>query len=264
MIPLEGMGVALEFDPAPVIAEPIRTRAQVDALRVPDPAEAAPYLLEALRLLRRELDGRASLIGFAGAPWTLATYLAEGGGAKQFTWLGRLAASDEPTALALLEKLAETVARYLEAQLDAGAQALQLFDTWAGNLGLDGWRRYSLPFVRQVFERLRGRVPLIYFARGCSAFLPELRESGADVLGLDWQLPIAEARRRLGDLPVQGNLDPLALFGSESSVRRQTRSILDQAGGRGHICNLGHGILPETPIAAVEWMLDEVERWRPA
>jgi uroporphyrinogen decarboxylase len=264
MVPLEGMGVEMDFDPGPVLSEPVRSRAQVEALRVPEPQESVPYVLEGIRLLRRELGERAPLIGFAGAPYTLATYLAEGSGAKQFTWIGRLLAADEPTGMLLLEKLTETVASYVLAQIDAGAQAIQLFDSWAGNLSLDGWRRHSLPFVREILRRIEGRVPTIYFARGCSAFLPELRDAGADVLGLDWQLPIGEARARLGAQPVQGNLDPLALYGPEPLVRRETRAVLDGAGGLGHVFNLGHGILPDTPIAAVEWMLDEIAAWKGA
>ncbi len=264
MVPLEAMGIDLTFNPGPVIGDPIRSRKQVEALRVPDPRESVPYVLEGVRLLRRELESRGvPLIGFAGAPYTLATYLVEGSGAKQFTWLGRFLAHDESAGLLLLEKLTQTVAAYLEAQVDAGAQAVQIFDTWAGNLGREEFRRYCLPFVREIVQRISGRVPVIYFPKGCSAFLEDVSEAGADVVGIDWQLPVDECWQRLGGSSVQGNLHPVTLFGPESHVRSKTRAILDVGGGRGHIFNLGHGVLPGTPVEAVGWMVDEVVNWRP-
>ncbi|HEY6867150.1 MAG TPA: uroporphyrinogen decarboxylase [Candidatus Eisenbacteria bacterium] len=261
MIPLEALGCEITFDPGPRLARAVRTRADVDAL-VPRPvAEVVPFVGEAVRLLRRELDGRTPVIGFCGAPWTLAAYLCEGesregpGAAKQLM-------SSDPAALTrLLDKLAVLMSEYLNLQIRAGAQAVQIFDSWAGLLSPADYRRFALPAVKQTIAGLeRAGVPVIYFALAAGHVLEDSVASGADVLGLCWRTPLDEARRRTGGrVALQGNLDPHALFGPPEHVRERTLEVLEAAGdGPGHVMNLGHGILPGTPIASVETLIETV------
>ena len=261
MVPLEGMGVELAFDPGPKIARTIRTAADVDALRAPVMAESVPFVAEAVRLLRRELDGRTPVIGFCGAPWTLAAYLVEGRGREGFGEIRKLMAQDPATLTRLLDKLADAMADYLALQIAAGAQAVQVFDSWAGLLSPDDYRAFVLPSVQRLIARLGRRdAPLIYFAVDASHLIELAARTGGDVLGIDWRTPIDEARRRTGGrLALQGNLDPYALYGPPGTVRARAHDVLERAGGQpGHIMNLGHGILPDTPIAAVETLIETV------
>ena len=264
LITMEGMGIRTEFTPGPVIPDPIRTHQQVEALRVPDPLETVPFVLEALRRLRRELPAEVALIGFCGAPWTLANYVVEGGGAKEFTRMKRLLYEDPATGDMLLRKLAATNAAYLIAQIEAGAQAVQIFDTWAGTLDPDDFARWALPHVQQMIADVRrataGAAPIIYFARDAWAAAAHLKTCGADVQSIDWRTPLDVARHVLGsEIAVQGNLDPAALFAPWPVLRERADAVLARAGQTpGHIFNLGHGILQETPVDNVRRLVEHV------
>jgi uroporphyrinogen decarboxylase len=256
LVPLPGMGVRVAFEPGPRLERTIRTRADVDALRVADARETTPFVFDAVRLLHRELDGRVPLIGFAGAPFTVATYLVEGGGSKSFSAIKSLLFADPATAHALLAKCADVVASYLAEQVRAGAAAAMLFDTWAGLLAPEDYRTFALPYARRVLGAVRAaaperRVPRIYYAGEAAGWLEACRDVGAEVIGLDWRLGLDAARRRLGgDLVLQGNLDPAVLLGPVAQIRERAAAVLAQAGGERaakHVFNLGHGILPETP-----------------
>lgn len=250
LIPVEamGMGVALT-DKGPEIANPIRRQSDVDALRVPDPAAEVPFVGSIIQKLRRELQNQVPLIGFAGAPWTLASYMIEGGGSKSFAEVKALAYREPRVVHALLDKLASTAAAYLLFQIESGAQAIQLFDTWAGELNQRDYEEFALPYTQKIFEAVGTRVPRILYLNGCSAILESMVKSGADVISIDWRISMAEARRRVGDrVALQGNLDPCVLLGPKEGITARTKEILEQAGPTGHILNLGHGILPPTPV----------------
>lgn len=266
LLPAEGMGFRLHYDPAPRIEPPVRSRSDVERVRVPAPEEATPYLLEAIRLARRELDGTAPLIGFAAAPFTLAAYLVEGGASRSFEEVRRLLYGEPPAARSLLEKAADAVERLLAAQVAAGAQAVQLFDSWAGILSLRDYRAFALPYARRVIEAVGGgRVPRIYFALDAGHLLEALPETGAEVIGLDWRIGLAEAARRIGRrVALQGNLDPAVLLTSPETIAREAQLVLEE--GReacGHIFNLGHGVLPDTPVTNVAALVDAVRRAGP-
>jgi uroporphyrinogen decarboxylase len=266
LLPLIPMGIDLEFaaGEGPVINNPIRSPADVSALRTVEPCESLGHVLEAARLARRELDGEVPLIGFAGAPFTLASYLIEGGSSRNFVRAKRLMYGDSQTWHMLLDKLARVVADYLVAQVEAGAQAVQLFDSWVGALGPDDYREYVLPHSRLVFDALRATgVPAIHFGTDTATLLPLMREAGGDVIGLDWRTPLDWGWDVLGpEVAVQGNLDPVALFAPRAELERRVRAIVRQAAGRpGHIFNLGHGILPETPVENVKAVVEMVHEF---
>jgi len=261
MTPVEGMGVELDFAPGPVIESPIRSAAQVEALRIPDPEESVPFVLETVRLLSEALPASAPLIGFAGAPFTIFCYLVQGGGSKTFAEAKAFLFAEPEASHKLLGKLADTMVRYLEAQAAAGAKALMIFDSWAGLLGPEQYREFAFPAVRRVIDGLRSLdVPLIYFPNQGATLLETVRESGADVVGIDWRLPLSDARRILGpDTAVQGNLDPTALFAPRDELARQIDRVLEDAGpAPGHIFNLGHGIERTTDPDAVAFLVDRV------
>jgi uroporphyrinogen decarboxylase len=266
LVPLPAMGVDVRFNPGPHLAHPIRSASDVAALRVPDAREAMPFVLDAIRLLRGELPPTVPLIGFAGAPFTMATYLVEGGGSKHFEAIKGLLFSDPSTAHALLGCCADTVASVLAEQVRAGAQAAMLFDTWAGLLGPADYRTFALPYVRRIFDRvaevatdLAVDVPRIYYAGNAAGWLPSCRQTGATVIGLDWRMDLEPARAELGPaLAVQGNLDPAVLLGPPALIRQRARAVLDQAGPVGHIFNLGHGILQQTPPDHARVLVDAV------
>lgn len=260
LIPVEAMGVKLDIieSRGPVIETPIRSAEQVEKLIVPDPVEKTGFVMDVIRLLRRQLDNRAPLIGFAGAPFTLASYLIEGGTSRNFAEIKRMMFADPALLHRLLEKIADTVTDYLNAQIEAGAQVVQLFDTWAGELSAGDFEEFALEYHQRVFSRLhRGSgelgVPAILYVNGCSAVLEKMAESGANVLSLDWRIDIAEAAKRLraagfDNLALQGNLDPCALLGTPETIAEGVREILKKAGSTGHIMNLGHGIMPMVPV----------------
>ncbi|GAC1351781.1 MAG: uroporphyrinogen decarboxylase [Polyangiales bacterium] len=267
LLPLEPMGAPFEFakGEGPVIHHPIENRAGIDALRVCDPHEGLGYVLDAIRLIRKELNGRLPLIGFAGAPFTLASYLIEGGKSAHFVKTKRLMYREPEAWHALMEKLAEVVRRYLRAQVDAGAQVVQLFDTWVGQLGPSDYRTYIFPHVTKILKDLETTgVPVIHFGTGTSTLLPLQKEAGGTVIGVDWRLPMDAARKMLGDeVALQGNLDPTTLFAPAAVMESRANEVLAAMEGRnGHIFNLGHGILPETPVDAVARLVDYVHAYR--
>ena len=266
LLPLIPMGLQLEFaaGEGPLIHNPIRAPADVTALRPVDPRESLAHVLEAVRLARRELDGHTPLIGFAGGPFTLASYIIEGGASRNYVRTKRLMYRDPQTWHALLSKLARVVAYYLVAQVEAGAQAIQLFDSWAGALSPDDYRDYVLPHSRLILRAVSATgAPVIHFGAGTATLLPLMKEAGGDVIGLDWRTPLDWGWDQVGtDTAVQGNLDPVALFAPRPELERRVRTILEQAAGRpGHIFNLGHGILPETPVDNVKAAVDMVHEF---
>jgi len=263
--PLEAMGLALEFvhGEGPVIHNPLRRPADVAALRVPDPRESLGFTLEAIRLARRELEGRLPLIGFSGAPFTLASYAIEGEGSRHFTLTKSLMYAEPSAWHSLMDKLATLVGDYLKAQAEAGAQVLQLFDSWAGALSPGDYRRYVLPYSLRAIKTAQSTgVPVIHFSTETAGMLEDIKAAGGDVIGVDWRVDLATAWRRLGgDVAIQGNLDPLALFAPLPELERQVSGILAQVAGRpGHIFNLGHGILPRTPVEHVAALVEMVHR----
>jgi uroporphyrinogen decarboxylase len=261
MTPLQGMGIALEFEPGPVVRNPIRTDAQIDALPQLLPQRDVPFVLEAVRLVRAAAPRAVPLIGFAGAPFTLFCYLVCGRPSKEFAAARAFLYANPASAERLLSHLADAMAAYLSAQARAGAQALMLFESWAGLLGVKEFRRFALPAVRRTVSALRDvGVPIIYYANQASALMQAVAELPVDVVGVDWRSPLGENRRILGaSKAVQGNLDPAALFASSEDLRAEVDAVLAEAGrAPGHIFNLGHGIWPDTDPDAVARLVDYV------
>lgn len=266
LLPLIPMGIQLEFTAGegPVIHNPIQSRADVDALRPVEPRETLAHVLMAIRIVRKELDGKTALIGFAGAPFTLASYLIEGGSSRNLLKTKRMMYTNPQSWHQLMEKLAQVIADYLTAQVEAGAQAVQLFDSWIGTLTPDDYREYVLPYSKSIFAALqKTRVPMIHFGTGTAALLPLMKEAGGNVMGVDWQTPLDWAWELIDHHgSVQGNLDPVALFAPEAELEKRVKRVLHQADGRlGHIFNLGHGILPDTPVDQVKRVVDLVHQW---
>ena len=259
---LEPMGIDLSFaeGEGPVIHNPVRQVIDVQRLREVEDANALSFVYEAIALTRRELKPDVPLIGFSGAPFTLASYMIEGGGSKNYVHTKQLMYDDSGAWHAILSLVARALVKYLNAQIDAGAQAVQLFDSWVGCLSPDDYREFVLPHSRTVIEGVKRSVPVIHFGTGTGALLELMRKGGGDVIGLDWRVRLDEAWQRVGnDVAVMGNLDPVALFASKDALRSQAKRILDQAGGQpGHIFNLGHGILPETPVENVIALVEMV------
>jgi len=262
LLPLAPLGVPFHFAPGegPVIETPVRGAADVARLRRFDPREELAPTQEAIRLLRRELEGQVPLIGFAGAPFTLASYAVEGGPSSQYAATKTLMYSDPSSWHRLAALLAEVVGDYLRAQAEAGAQALQVFDSWVGVLDAADYREFVLPHVRALFDRIGGLVPVIHFGTGTAHLLALQREAGGDVIGLDWRLGLDDGWRAVGDgVAVQGNLDPAALLGPRERLLSRVDDVLARAAGRpGHVFNLGHGILPATPVENVRAVVEHV------
>ena len=264
LLPLEPMGLSLEFaaGEGPVIHNPVRNQADIERLNVIDGGEL-DYVAEAIRQARHALNGRVPLIGFAGAPFTLASYAIEGGSSRNYLLTKQLMYSEPKAWHQLMDKFARVITGYLRRQIKAGAQAIQLFDSWVGCLSVGDYIEYVMPHVQLIFEGLkREGVPMIHFGTGTSAMLPQMREAGGDVIGIDWRIHLDEAWATVGhDVAVQGNLDPLTLFAPLHEIERRVEDILRRAGGRpGHIFNLGHGILPTTPIEHVAATIDMVHK----
>ena len=261
--PVPGMGADLDFAPGPVMAEPIRSRAQVDALRVPDPRESVPFVFEILSLLRAELKSRAiPLLGFAGAPFTLAAYMVEGSGSRDFSILKRMLHREPDLLRALLRTLTEMTIGYLDAQIEAGAQAVQIFDTWAGLLSPSEYGEWVLPSHQQIVERVtREGAPIILYVKNGGQVVDPMVDSGADVISLDWRVPLGEVARRYGDrISLQGNLDPCALTASPERIAEMVAAMAHEASSaRGYIANLGHGCLPDTPVEGVRAFIESVK-----
>jgi uroporphyrinogen decarboxylase len=261
LLPLAPLGIPFDFHAGegPAIEKPIRSRADVDALRRFEPREELGMVLEAIRLLRRELE--VPLIGFAGAPFTLASYAVEGGHSRDFARTKALMYGDPEAWHHLAALLASVVSDYLRAQVEAGAQALQLFDSWIGALDAADYREFVLPHVRAIFDGLRGvNVPVIHFGTGTGHLLAVQREAGGDVIGVDWRTPLDDARWIVGDgVALQGNLDPTALLGPRERLLRRVDDVLARAARlSGHVFNLGHGILPTTPLENVKAVVEHV------
>jgi uroporphyrinogen decarboxylase len=261
-----GMHLIMEEARGPRFPMPIRSREQVDALPVVDPDRDLRYVTEAASLVKRQLQGRVPLIGFSGAPWTLAAYMVEGGGTKNFSVIKKMMLDEPETLMALLEKLSLSVRNYLEAQIAAGVDAVQIFDTWGGILAPDHFRKFSLEWIADIVGRMRrGGVPVIVFSKGIHGTLKDLATIGADVVGIDWTVDIGEARELVGDrVALQGNLDPAYLYASPERIRHEVSLILKKYGeGSGHIFNLGHGILPDVPPDHARAMVRAVQDLSP-
>ncbi len=263
----DAMGLGLYFSEGegPRFERPVRDRAAIEALGVPDPEQELRYVMDAVRTIRRELDGRVPLIGFSGSPWTLATYMVEGGSTKTFA-RSKGMMFDEPALMhLLLDKLADAVTAYLNAQVAAGAQALMIFDTWGGTLTPRDYKAFSLAYMQRIVDGLTReadgrRVPVILFTKGGGQWLEWMADTGCDALGLDWTLDIGDARRRVGHrVALQGNLDPCTLYASPEAIRRSVAEILESYGpGSGHVFNLGHGIHPAIPPEHAGAMIEAV------
>ena len=266
MLPLFGMGVPFSIDPGlgPVIHAPLRDTASVRALRIVEPEEATPDLFEAIRIIRRELDGRTAVLGFAGAPFTVASYLIEGRPTKDFARSKALMYGQPALWHELMETLTEVTIRYLQAQVRAGVQAVQLFDSWVGALGVREYSEYVLPYVRRIFSGVAGMVPTIHFGTSTAHLLEELAGAGSDAVSVDWRLPLDRAWARIGDRAIQGNLDPTICLAPWPVVEREARRVLNEAGGRaGHIFNLGHGVLADTPSDILARLVEVVHERAP-
>ena len=264
VVPLLGMGVDVDIKPriGPVIDDPIRTTADIDGLRSLDPANDVPFVLETIRLLKKELD--VPLIGFAGAPFTLASYLVEGGPSKDHRIAKSFMYSEPEAWQKLMDKLAEATLAYLRAQIDAGVDAIQLFDSWAGHLSPADYERYVAPASTTILRGLDGTVPRIHFGVGTAQLLERMAGAGSDVMGIDWRVPLDAARRRLGnDVVLQGNLDPTVCLAPWNVIEEKAVDVLSRLGGKRHIFNLGHGVLPETDPDKLTRLVDLVHGWRP-
>jgi len=265
LLPLEPMGIKFDFvrGEGPAIENPIRGGEDINRVRRFEPREALSHVLDAIRQVQSELAGRVPLIGFAGAPFTLASYAIEGGHSSNFARTKALMYGEPAAWHRFCELLADVVAEYLIAQIEAGVDAVQVFDSWVGALNARDYREFILPHTRRIFDRLAAfDVPTIHFGVGTGAILAELREAGGHVIGADWRIPLDEAWERIGsDRAIQGNLDPTLLLGPIDRALAAADDVLERAGGRaGHIFNLGHGILPSTPVEHVQALARYVHR----
>ena len=254
LVPAAAMGMRVEFgDGGPSLPDPVRSASDVAKLSRFDPASAIGFTGETLRRLANEVGDRAAVLGFCGAPWTLASYLVEGGGSRNFAVIKEMMSRDATTLRRLLDLLADVAADVLSFQIASGARAVQLFDTWAGELTLEDYREWALPAVARAIAGIRRTdEPVLLYVNGCAHLLEAMASSGADVLSVDWRVSLADARRRLPGMPLQGNLDPAALLGTPEDVDRRTRAMIARTGGAAHIANLGHGILPGARLECVE------------
>lgn len=259
MSPLPALGVQFDFAPGPVVAEPIRSQAGVDALHDPDVECLAPEVIETVARVREAAPDDVAVLGFCGAPWTLAAYLVEGRGVKDFPTLRAFAAAEPAVLEGLLGKLSAAMADYLIAQARAGADAVQIFDSWAGLLSLADWERLIRPHLQTLLEALEeAGVPRILFVQNAPHLIDAYAELPAEAISVDWRTDIAAAQRRWSGRAVQGNIDPAVLLGGEAATRRAAQDLLRRVERRGHIVNLGHGLLPETPLASIDALVDAV------
>lgn len=251
--PLPGLGIEMDIaeGKGPIIEQPIRTWEQVDNLHPLQPAESMPFIREILQALRQEVGNQATVLGFVGAPWTLAAYAVEGKGSKTYSVIKNMAFSEPAILHRLLELLSDAIATYACYQIESGAQVIQMFDSWAGQLSPQDYEIFALPYQKRVFQKIKQvhpETPLILLVSGSAGLIERMGQAGADIISLDWTVDMAEARQRLGwDVKVQGNIDPGVLFGSKEFIRDRILDTIRKAGNQGHILNLGHGILPTTP-----------------
>jgi uroporphyrinogen decarboxylase len=267
LLPLEPMGIPFDFvrGEGPAIENPLRCEADIDKLKCFEPREALAHVLKAIRMIRTELEGDVPLIGFGGAPFTLASYAIEGGHSNTFALTKALMYSNPRAWHRLCGMLSSIVGEYMKSQIEAGVQAIQIFDSWAGALNSADYREFVLPHTRKIFDAVGGMgVPTIHFGTGTAAILGDMREAGGDVIGADWRIPLDEAWQRIGyDRAIQGNLDPTLLLAPLDRILAGADAVLQKAGGRpGHIFNLGHGILPTTPVDHVQALAQHVHRHR--
>jgi uroporphyrinogen decarboxylase len=263
LTPVEPMGMKLDFVPGPVFESPIRSMADVEKLRIPQMEQDVPYVLETIKILRRELAGKVPLIGFGGAPFTLACYMVEGKGSKDFAQIKRMMYAAPDVYAALMEKITMMSIEYLNAQITAGAQCIQIFDTWGGILSPSDYERYVAPYTTQLINGLnRMETPVIHFVKGSGAMLDTVKKVGGDVIGLDWHVNLGAARDVIGpEMAVQGNLDPTVLYATHEIIEREVKRVLDENASRpGHVFNLGHGILPTVPPENAKFMVECVHR----
>jgi len=257
------MGVRIKYSPTISLSPPVRTRSELSRLKVPEVGRDLGFVAQTIKNVRQEKGNEIAVLGFSGAPYTLACYIMEGSGSKNFTWIKGVLYYNPRLFRGLMERISETVADYLEMQIEAGADAVQLFDTWASELGPDDYEQFVLPHLQKIVSRLKRKgAPIIYYINGIGNLLLPAKKTGADVLGIDWRISLAEVRNRLGqDQAVQGNLDPALLFAPEKIIRQKVFKMLDQTKGRGHIANLGHGLLPDTPLSGIETFVSSVKQW---
>jgi len=266
LVPVEAMGVEMDIieQKGPVIFDPIRSKAAVDKLPLFEPEEETAYLLESIRLLDKELGGKVPVIGFAGAPFTIASYMVEGSHSRNYLYIKGLIYNQPATYDALMSKLCANLIGYLNAQINAGAKAVQVFDTWAGCLSPGDYEKHVLPYTRRVIEGITDKsVPVIHYLNGNPALLDVLGQVGADIISLDWRVYLDEAWQKVGkEFGVQGNLDPAILFANPEEVENRVKDILTRANNQpGHVFNLGHGILPNTPVENVELLINAVHKY---
>lgn len=274
LILVDAMGMEISFneEKGPILQNPIRDKNGIDRLSIPEPEEDIPFVMETIRVLRRELVGKVPLIGFSGAPFTLASYMVEGRTSRNFTRIKMMMYQRPSLYHALLQKVSKAIALYILAQIKAGAQAIQIFDTWAGALAPQDYKEFALPYTKAIIEEVRRDsslhsegevVPIILYINGVGGILELMKEAGPDVISLDWRIDLDKAVNRLGkDIAVQGNLDPSALFLPYDKIDNRVKDILNKAkDAPGHIFNLGHGILPETPVENVIPMVEAVHKY---
>ncbi|MEH2353076.1 uroporphyrinogen decarboxylase [Nostoc sp.] len=260
--PLPGLGIDMDIaeGKGPIISSPLRTQEQIDALRPLEPEAALPFIKTILQALRSEVGDKSTVLGFVGAPWTLAAYAVEGKGSKTYSIIKNMAFSDPAILHQLLAKLADAIAIYARYQIDSGAQVVQMFDSWAGQLSPQDYDTFALPYQQRVFQQVKQThpdTPLILLVSGSAGVLERMGQSGADIVSVDWAVDMADARARLGkQVKVQGNLDPGVLFGSKQFIRDRILDTVRKAGNWGHILNLGHGVLPETPEENVAFFFE--------
>jgi uroporphyrinogen decarboxylase len=264
--PLPGMGIDMDIaeGKGPIIASPIRTSQQIDNLRSLEPEISLPFIKTILQALRSEVGNQSTVLGFVGAPWTLAAYAVEGKGSKTYSIIKNMAFSDPTILHQLLTKLSDAIATYVRYQIDCGAQIVQMFDSWAGQLSPQDYDTFALPYQKRVFEQVKQThpdTPLILLVSGSAGVLERMANSGADIVSVDWTVDMADARTRLGkSVKVQGNLDPGVLFGSKEFIRDRILDTVRKAGNSGHILNLGHGVLPETPEENVAFFFETAKQ----
>jgi uroporphyrinogen decarboxylase len=269
LTPLPGIGIPFDIieHRGPVIDPPIRSQEQIDQLHPLEPEESLPFIREILQTLRREVGNRAAVLGFVGAPWTLAAYAIEGKSSKDYTIIKSMAFSEPAMLHQFLGKLADAIAGYVRYQIDCGAQVVQMFDSWAGQLSPQDFETFALPYQRRVVEQVKEThpdTPLILYINGSAGLLERMAKSGVDFVSVDWTVDMAEARARLGaNIGVQGNLDPCVLFGSKEFIRDRILDTIRKAGNRGHILNLGHGVLQNTPEENVAFFFETAKQLKP-